>query len=541
MKISDFKFFILEKQIFKLLTEAELKYLTDFREILKRIKSPIAKDLLNLEDTDLKISTNYLNIGDDEDEISFYGNNLKSDKYKIINDEIQLTHSSGLIRDRGIIDWYLPNLPIGTIGEIKHIYEPDDLHKFGYDSRQTERFGKIVHFVSDDGKNGFMPIKSLEISPQTKPQKSFAGRITRRILQVAGKKYTDKELEDFVNEFKAQVSLQKNRAQLFEEVDGEKIRQFYSGSNYDNKKPGPLHTSCMRYSECQNYLDIYVENPKVCKLLILKSPEDQGKIIGRALIWTLKSGETFMDRIYYSYESDVNLFKEYAQKKGWCYKRNQNSSELETIEFSPDKRIGEYLVVELEKSYFDYYPYMDTLKYLDERSNLLGNIGDGARLESTEGTRGDDCESCNGSGTVTCYECDGDGNMRCDECSGNGEIECSDCEGSGEITCSDCKGNKNQECDSCSGYGETDCQFCKGKGSIDGEDCQDCKSTGKVTCEDCDGEGQVECETCNGSGQEECDECSGRGEKKCDECSGRGDIECSNCSGDGEYDCPECT
>jgi hypothetical protein len=343
MKISDYKFFIIENQIFKLLTEAELKYLTDFREILKQIKSPIAKDLLNLEDTDLKISTNYLNIGDDEDEISFYGNNLKSDKYKIISDEIQLTHSTDLFRDRGISDWFIPSLSVGTIGEIKHIYEPDDLLKFGYDKRQTERFGKMVHFVSDDGRNGFMPIKSLEIFPQTKPQKSFAGRITRRILQVAGKKYTDKELEDFVNEFKSQVSLKKNRAQLFEEVDGEKIRHFYSDSNYDYKKTGPLHNSCMRYSECQKYLDIYVENPKVCKLLILKSPEDQKKIIGRALVWTLKGGETFMDRIYYSYESDVNLFKEYAQKKGWCYKRNQNSSEVEIIEFSPDKKKDENL------------------------------------------------------------------------------------------------------------------------------------------------------------------------------------------------------
>lgn len=534
MKISDFKFFILEKQIFNLITEAELKYLSEFRNMLKRIKSPIAKDLLELEDTDLKVSTNYLNIGDEEDEISFYGNNLKSDKYRIIKQEKAITHENRLFSDRGIDEWYIPPLPNGTIGEIKHIYNPEDLKKFGYNIPES-----IAHFVSDSGENCFIFLSGLEIYPTTKPQKSFVGRVTRRILQVAGKKYSDKELEDFVNEFKAKVSLEKNRSQLFELVDGEKIRHFYLGTNYDHKKNGPLLGSCMRYPECQNYLDIYVINPEVCRLLILKSPDNQELIVGRALVWKLNTGETFMDRIYFTYESDVNLFKEYAQKNGWCYKKNQNSSESETIEFSPENIKKETLNVELKYAYYDYYPYMDTFKYLEGKT--LSNYGDGARLESTEGGRGDECENCGGSGTVTCYECDGGGNWSCDDCSGSGDVECSDCEGSGEVDCSDCYGKGEKECDSCSGYGEKNCQSCKGTGSIDGQDCQDCDASGKVTCKDCDGEGECECESCDGSGKEECSECDGRGEKECEECDGRGRVTCSECYGDGEYDCPECS
>jgi hypothetical protein len=87
------------------------------------------------------------------------------------------------------------------------------------------------------------------------------------------------------------------------------------------------------------------------------------RIKGRALLWDVKyKGDSikFMDRIYTTNDSDVELFKEYAKIEGWWFKENQS--------MYPDARVtnGEIITddrfeVVLEKPEFKYYPYMDTM------------------------------------------------------------------------------------------------------------------------------------------------------------------------------------
>ena len=69
MNLFRYNNFLLESQFSQLLLEAEVKYFQDFKKILNFMKSPVAQELLNLEDKDLKITTNFLNLGDKEDEI----------------------------------------------------------------------------------------------------------------------------------------------------------------------------------------------------------------------------------------------------------------------------------------------------------------------------------------------------------------------------------------------------------------------------------------------------------------------------------------
>jgi len=494
MNLYRFNNFLLENQFTELLLEAEVKYFQEFKVILRKMKSPVAEALINLEDKDLKITTNYLNIGDKEDEITFYSPNAKNTKYEILDPGYTYGSYTALFRAVDLDGDRYDSLPQFTIGEVKRIFEPGEPPNSTYE--------RIAYFVSDRNDKCFINMRGLREMPGGTPQRTSIGRVARRMLEVSGKKFTDKELEDFVNEFKFQVSIIKDRTKLLKLVDGEDIRYYYLSERYDDKKEGTLNNSCMRYYKCQKYLDIYVENPNVCKLLILKSPDNQNLIIARALVWTLNTGEIFMDRIYYQYESDVNLFKDYAIKNGWCYKQRQESSSRSVVEWNPEKiRTGD-LTVKLDDATFDDYPYMDTLKYINEYDKLISNNNykSDFTLESTEGGRGE-CDRCNGSQRVECDDCNGNGRVECDECDGDGQLECDECSGDGRVTCSECDG--------------------------DGE------------IENKDGE-MEECPECEGDGKIECEECSGKGNRECSNCDGRGRVSCSTCYGDGEVDCPDC-
>jgi hypothetical protein len=178
----------------------------------------------------------------------------------------------------------------------------------------------------------------------------------------------DKELEEFVNAYKSSYDKIKNGSDGFEIVKGEDIKYWYHVDRYQEVK-GQLGKSCMRYDYCQKYLDIYVKNPDVCQLLILKGDTDE-KIIGRALIWKDTNGKLIMDRIYTINDSDKLRFEEYAK---------QNNI-LTSIS-------GKY-VIKVTKGRYDYYPYMDTFCYYDYDDGILTNIGSDSyiKLQNTDGT-----------------------------------------------------------------------------------------------------------------------------------------------------------
>jgi hypothetical protein len=108
---------------------------------------------------------------------------------------------------------------------------------------------------------------------------------------------------------------------------------------------GTLGNSCM--AKKSGIFNIYTENPEMCQLLILLNEED--KLIGRALIWKLKSLNIhksdeeviFMDRQYSILESDVEKFRNYAKEKGWSYKCYNNHHSFGTINYKgEDKNVS---------------------------------------------------------------------------------------------------------------------------------------------------------------------------------------------------------
>ncbi|NBP58051.1 hypothetical protein EBU71_16255, partial [bacterium] len=221
---------------------------------------------------------------------------------------------------------------------------------------------------------------SSEIGLFTKSRNDVSiGRFINKILP---NKYTQKEIEEFVNVFK---STKENKSQRFELVDGDDINYWYSEDNYKGNS-GTLGNSCMKSKK--GLFEIYTENPDVCKLLILL---EDGKLIGRALVWKLfveedddiKEMEWFMDRQYTTEDSVVSKFISYAKENGWAYKTHNNHHSFDEVTFKGERE-RVHMIVKLDNfRKINRYPYMDTFRRYDPERGFLFN--DDVREDKYEG------------------------------------------------------------------------------------------------------------------------------------------------------------
>ena len=170
---------------------------------------------------------------------------------------------------------------------------------------------------------------------------------------------TDSKIEEFVNLYKSSYDSKADDSK-FEIVSGEDIRNWYLESNYESTK-GQLGKSCMRYRSCQEYLDIYVKNPEVCQLIILRSNEDNDKIIGRALVWKLTNDSYYMDRIYTINDSDKLLFFDFFEN--W-----QMENSYKVSHQNLEVKLGNYT--------YSKYPYMDTFIVYNPKDKILSDNED---------------------------------------------------------------------------------------------------------------------------------------------------------------------
>ena len=184
-------------------------------------------------------------------------------------------------------------------------------------------------------------------------------------------KYNSKEVEEFVNSFKASLD---KAGEHFDLVEGDDIEFWYKSENY-KENSGTLGNSCM--AQKRNLFGIYTQNQDVCKMLILKEDD---KIIGRALVWKLKSLNIskdedpgfFMDRQYTIKESDVQKFRNYAIDKGWSYKSYNNHHSFGTININGEDR-NVLMSVQVKDKDYNRYPYMDTFRRYDVSNGVLYN------------------------------------------------------------------------------------------------------------------------------------------------------------------------
>ena len=244
---------------------------------------------------------------------------------------------------------------------------------------QTSRFYREYPDADLDKQRGPF-IKNSKFWKSGRTPHYGIGRWVRHIFNdVRQTPIKNEDLENFVNAYKSTYDKVNKGSEKFELVKGEDIRYWYLEDRYEEVK-GQLGNSCMRYKRCQPYLDIYVENPESCSLLILKG-ETPDKIVGRALIWTIHdgpgvAGRKFMDRIYTINDSDRLLFDAYAKEHDIL------KSQSHTYK------------IKVKEGKYDQYPYMDTFTCYDYEKGILTSGLDGNRdvileLQNTDGTASD--------------------------------------------------------------------------------------------------------------------------------------------------------
>jgi len=409
MKLNKYNDFLFESTIYDLLLESNLIYMKDFRQILNDICSSepwtspvyhVSNTLLKIAGNDLKLIQNYIGIDKEVDKVSFVPDNkIKHDTNTINLAGVEDDTFRNLVGDHSIID----SCGISRDGLI-FPRKADDLENISNDWKLLGTYDGSAHGTSfgiytlyhlenisnpmvrivafDDSSNNSSGIINNVELPEIKSSIKV-GRFVNRILDIYFKEnptgelgtrgeYTEADVEKFVNAYSAAVLFIKNAFDHFQIVYGEDIKYWYSEDVYATKS-GQLGNSCMRHKACQDYFDIYTENPEVCQLLIFKSLAGD-KLLGRALLWTDVDGKKLMDRIYTTKDNYIKLFKKWADEKGY--------KQIYDDEFSTK--------IKVNPKYYKKYPYMDTFSYYSQEKGLLYNDGNDVerpyyRLQDTGG------------------------------------------------------------------------------------------------------------------------------------------------------------
>jgi len=208
------------------------------------------------------------------------------------------------------------------------------------------------------------------------------GRFVRKFLNEFAIEYyeiDDTKIEEFVNIFKSYFTQDESMLRI---VEGEELMKCYMEDSYHReggvRKTGSLWNSCMRQPERNRFMKLYADNPQCVKMLVYF--DSDGKVRARALLWEdvrshhdEDSKYRFMDRIYFFYDHDVSMFKDWAKKHGYICKLEQ-SAKSELLFSMPDGSESKMdLYVTLDKSNQECYPYLDTFKFYNRSKNRFSN------------------------------------------------------------------------------------------------------------------------------------------------------------------------
>ena len=204
------------------------------------------------------------------------------------------------------------------------------------------------------------------------------GRTLTRILNQNNIEIEHNDVLDFVPKWKAaytEYMMRETNSEPFSVVTGEEIRDWYLEVNYchaaKEELNGSISKSCMRFEECQEFLDIYTCNPDKISLVILTEKDKKTGVEtlrARGLLWKceIKIGEDkfeegyYLDRVYYTSNEEVELMINWVTKKydiKYCYHKTMPKM---MVKLNP------------KNSYYT-YPYMDSMCYYDTKEGVLYN------------------------------------------------------------------------------------------------------------------------------------------------------------------------
>jgi hypothetical protein len=373
--------FLLEKQIYNLILEGKMIFGTDFIEILDALSTNqddmsvanLAAVIRGYANKDVDVDANCIDVSDKPGMITFVPDDkVKEDEltYRVLPIANVLTYDTssphalfkeldvpgeGLVNGdiRGLLadSWKVIKNPTSQIWSHLNFFYLEDANTPGR---------RVLVYTST--RTGSSETRSpIEPNGSTSTRKSDVrlGRFLNKFIAAVSKDFnnnmgiTAATIEKFVNLYEAEVIIRENSLDNFKVVEGEDIRKWYHQKYYEGDSSGQLSNSCMRYPTCQDYFDIYVQNPEVCKMVIYLNEFNQ--LRGRALLWTLSDGKKYMDRIYTSKDSYETLFLKWGSKNGYSKTIKNNS------------------VVNVKPGDYELYPYMDTFQYYDADEGRLSD------------------------------------------------------------------------------------------------------------------------------------------------------------------------
>jgi hypothetical protein len=173
----------------------------------------------------------------------------------------------------------------------------------------------------------------------------------------------------------------------------------------------------MRYYKCQKFFDIYCKNTNHISLAVLYNEDKE--VRGRCIIWYPDgkgTGPVYYDRIYGNTSSLEQEMQAMLDKMGFI-----NISEKNVIKPTSYFKIN--IKLDFGQDEMNYFPYMDTMYYINGRYISNESDGDSAEMRNQDGTVDDNRSYC---------ECCEDRYHEDDMvsiCAGNhrGEVFCTDC------------------------------------------------------------------------------------------------------------------
>lgn len=219
---------------------------------------------------------------------------------------------------RAIYDIY-HNSTVNDLG-ISYIdvnYDKEDEIYFITIDRLLKEYKKYKKEHQGDNYNlrNFQSNCRSELFNLSKKNSLKIGRFVKKIFK---DKFTDSEIEVFVNLWKSYLNDEKYELEL---VKGEDIRKYYCRDNQDTYEGSCLYNSCYNWATKEDkhkdndnnlykQLEFYVKNPNI-GLLVLKEKGAE-KIKARALTWFSNNGNVLIDHIFYTNQYDRYFYRKYA-------------------------------------------------------------------------------------------------------------------------------------------------------------------------------------------------------------------------------------
>lgn len=359
--------FLLEK----LLLESNVVYSNKFKKVLEKMPDNyIAKNLLEIEDKDLEVSSNFFDVKIDSDEVITFSNDRSAQRIlKPEHEQVRWTGHRGawLTNSETNMSIFSKMGYFPTVGSPVYAPNREEIGSLisTWISPKTNKTWDYVKFSGGEGvynKERLINVSEEELKKNvflSSRQEIRVGRAVRTLLNANRVEYTDAQIEEFVNLFKGTLSVMNDVFSRFEIVEGEELLFWYKRENYGDPYRGLLGTSCQAVGR-RDWLEIYIDNPDTVKLLILKSYDNSDKIFGRSLLWFLEDGKVLMDVIYVNKDADVNVFKEYARSKNWIISLGNYSDTWKAV-------------TKVKPQGYDSYPSIDTMRYWNQNTGEISN------------------------------------------------------------------------------------------------------------------------------------------------------------------------